>query len=61
MSYNSSSDSLNIVVWNAQDITTPTAILQLDQVLTQKQIDVLLLNETFLKTNQKFKPVNYKI
>lgn len=59
MSYNSSRDSLNIMHWNDQGITTPIA--KLEQVLIQKQMDVFLLNETFLKPNHKFKLVNYKI
>lgn len=47
--------------WNAQGITTPTAIIELEQVLKQKQIDLVLINETFLKPHHRFKLANFKV
>ena len=47
--------------WNAQGITNPASILELEQVLHHKKIDIIFINETFLKTNHKFKLTNFKV
>lgn len=52
---------LNVMLWNAQGITNPTAIYQLEYIINQKAIDVIFINETFLKQNHKFKMANYNV
>ena len=47
--------------WYAQGITIPTAIAELEQLLKQKQIDLVLMNETFLKPHHRFKLANFKV
>ena len=47
--------------WNAQGITTTASIIELELVLLQKQIDIICINETFLKANHKFKLKNFKV
>lgn len=47
--------------WNCQGITTNSAINQLENFIRQKQIDIILLNETFLNPCHKFKIGGYKI
>lgn len=62
MSYNQTTkNELQIMHWNAQGITTPSAIIQLERFLFEKQIDIFLINETFLNPGHKFKVNNYKI
>lgn len=61
MLYNKSICRLKVMHWNAQGITTPTSIIELEQVLLQKRIDILFINETFLKTKHKFKLLNFKV
>lgn len=46
---------------NAQGITNSSDILELEFFLKEKEIDLLFINETFLKPNKKFKLLNYKI
>ena len=47
--------------WNAQAITTPTAIIELEQVLKQKLMYLILINETYLKSHHRFKLANFKV
>lgn len=47
--------------WNAQGITTRTSITQLERILQDKQIDVIFINETFLKPQHQFRLSNYKV
>lgn len=53
--------NVQVMHWNAQGITTDSAAAQLEQVLHDKKIDVLLLNETFLKPHHKLQLGGYKI
>lgn len=52
---------LKILQWNAQGITNISTLKQLELFLHQKQIDVIMLNETFLKDYHKFHLSGYKI
>lgn len=62
MSYNSSTiRTLRVMHWNAQGITNRSNIAQLQHFLNEKQIDLLFINETFLKSHHKFKLTNYKV
>lgn len=54
-------NNLNVMHWNAQGITNPTLIYQLEHMLNQKQVDIIFINETFLNQKHKFKMSNYKI
>lgn len=47
--------------WNCQGITTNSAIMQLEHFMKEKHIDIILLNETFLKSKHKFNISGYKI
>ena len=47
--------------WNAQGITTRSAIDELTIFVNENKIDIVLLNETFLKTQHKFKIPGYTI
>lgn len=47
--------------WNAQGITNPSSIYQLEHTLNQKKIDIVFINETFLNKKSKFKLHNYNI
>lgn len=53
--------NVHVMHWNAQGITTVSAASQLEQVLHEKNIDILLLNETFLKPHHKLQLGGYKI
>lgn len=62
MQYNSTViQDVHVMHWNAQGITTESAVSQLEQVLLNKKIDVLFLNETFLKSHHKFKIGSFKV
>lgn len=52
---------LFVMHWNAQGITTPSSILQLEHLLHTKHIDVVLINKTFLNSTHKIKIQNFKI
>ncbi|XP_065369085.1 uncharacterized protein LOC135961480 [Calliphora vicina] len=52
---------LHVMHWNAQGITTHSAISQLEQFIRKNNIDIVLLNETFLKPHHKFLIVGYKV
>lgn len=54
-------DKLNIMHWNAQSITNLAKKIELQHFLNSKNIDVLLLNETFLKPEHNFKILGYNI
>lgn len=56
-----SQNDFQIMHWNAQGITSPSAMLELEHVLNEKHIDIVLINETFLKPHHKFKLKNYNI
>lgn len=47
--------------WNAQGITNPETQLDLENFIREKQIDLISINETFLKPNHRFKLANYKV
>lgn len=47
--------------WNAQGITSPSAITELELFITEKQIDIFLINEIFLNSSHKFKINNFKV
>lgn len=62
MHYNSqSTNDIHVMHWNCQGITTYSAIAQLELFVREKNIDVILLNETFLKPTHKFKINGFKI
>lgn len=62
MSYNQQSkQEFQIMHWNAQGITSPSAIVELEQFVNEKEIDIFLINETFLNPPHKFNMNNYKI
>lgn len=61
MPCNSLKNSLHVMQWNAQGITTDSAVTQLEQFLHREKIDILLLNETFLKPHHNFRIGNYKV
>lgn len=54
-------NTLNIMQWNAQGITTFEAAAQLSQVLNKEKIDIVLLSETMLKEQHKLFLNGYKI
>ena len=47
--------------WNCQDITTLSETTQLHIFANELSIDILLLNETFLKSNHKFSLPAFKV
>lgn len=47
--------------WNAQGITNFSVAQQLQILLDKEKIDIVTLNETFLKPQHKFYLANYKI
>lgn len=62
MQYNTlNMDKLHIMHWNAQGITNDSSIAQLDNFLNINKIDIVMLNETFLKPHHKFQLGNYKV
>lgn len=52
---------IHVMHWNCQGITTNSAITQLENFIRNKNIDVVLLNETFLKPHHKIKIGGFKI
>ena len=52
---------LKILHWNAQSITNISTAKQLELFLLEEQIDIVSLNETFLKDQNKFHLNGYKI
>ena len=56
-----SQNEFQIMHWNAQAITSPSAMLELEHVLNEKHIDIVLINETFLKPHHRFKLKNCNI
>lgn len=50
---------ISILSWNANSIQNK--LIELQDLLEEKNIDILLLQETFLKPNKKFGIPNYKI
>lgn len=62
MHYNSTIvNDIHVMHWNCQGITTYSAITQLELFVRDKNIDIILLNETFLKPQHKFKINGFKI
>lgn len=62
MSYNHTTQyELHVMHFNAQGITNPSSILELEHLINERKVDIVLLNETFLKPKHKFKLRNYKI
>ena len=62
MPYNSTCvQNILVTHWNAQGSTIESTAAQLEYVLHKLEIDILLLNETFLKPYHKFKLGCYKI
>lgn len=47
--------------WNAQGTTNFTTIKQIEQLLSQEDIDILCLAETFLKSHHKFYLNGYRV
>lgn len=58
MSYN---QQVRIIHWNSQGISNTSKMVQLEELLERKRIDICLLNETFLKDHHKFQMTNYKV
>lgn len=58
MQYNK---KIKFMHWNAQGITSFSAVQQLQLLLDAEKIDILSLNETFLKPHHKLYLDNYKI
>lgn len=54
-------NKIHVMHWNCQGITTNSAIAQIENFVRQNQIDIILLNETFLKPYHKFKIGGYTI
>lgn len=62
MSYNTINLSkIHVMHWNAQGITTFSTIAELELFIRKNKIDIILLNETFLKSNHKFSISGFKI
>lgn len=61
MHCNSLKKCLRVMHWNAQGITTEPAVSQLELFVHKEKIDIILLNETFLKPKHKFKISKYKV
>lgn len=57
----SHNQSLKLLHWNSQGISTLSAIAQLELVLEKEKIDVALLNETFLNPTKKVFITNFKV
>uniref|UniRef100_T1GUW3 Endonuclease/exonuclease/phosphatase domain-containing protein n=1 Tax=Megaselia scalaris TaxID=36166 RepID=T1GUW3_MEGSC len=55
------SNLIKIVHWNAQGISNISKITELNNLLDNLNIDIVLLNETFLKPNHKFYLNNFNI
>lgn len=54
-------NQLHILHWNAQGISNVSKIRELQLLLQSKEIDIVLLNETFLNSNSRFYLQNYVI
>ena len=61
MQYNGVQRGLKIMHWNCQGTTTIPQAVELHKFLNEKSIDILLLNETFLKPNHRFQIPGYKV
>lgn len=61
MQFNQIQNSLKVMHWNCQGITTYSKSVELHNFIKENSIDVLLLNETFLKSNHSFKMSGYKV
>lgn len=62
MSYNQKTiNMIRVMHFNAQGITSGTAINQLEYILKEKQIDIIFINETYLKPYNKFQLLNYVV
>lgn len=62
MSYNHTTQhEIHVMHFNAQGITNPSYILELEHILNERKIDIVFINETFLKPKHKFKLRNYAI
>lgn len=53
-------NSLKLLQWNAQGVTTQSTITQLEHLIVSHNIDVIFLQETFLNTKHKFSLKNYQ-
>lgn len=54
-------NSLKILQWNARGISNFSTAEQLNILIANKNIDIVLLCETFLRPHHKFKLNGYKI
>lgn len=61
MQYNSTKNRLQIMHWNCQGITEYSKAIELQLFLKEHSIDLLMLNETFLKPQHKLVLPGYKI
>lgn len=61
MQYNQSSNCLQVMYWNCQGITTLAQQVELQRFIKLNSIDVILLNETFLKPNHKLSIPGFKV
>lgn len=61
MQCNNSTNCLQIMHWNCQGITTISHSVELHIFMKELSIDILLLNETFLKPNHKFVLPGYDV
>lgn len=53
--------SLKLLQWNARGISTFSVCKQLDVLISDNNIDIVFLCETFLKPHHKFRLNGYKI
>lgn len=61
MPSNNFKDCLHVMHWNCQGITNFSHSCQLNLFLKEHNIDILLLNETFLKSYHNFKLSDYTV
>lgn len=54
-------NGLRILQWNARGISNFSTVQQLNHLILNKQIDIVLVCETFLNSHHKFKLSGYKI
>lgn len=54
-------DTIKIMQWNAQCITDTSKLIELRSFLNYRKIDILLLNETYLKEKHRFYIPGYSI
>ena len=57
----SSYRDFKILHWNAQGMSNPSTIHQLDHLLNKEKIDIALINETFCKAQHKVHINNYRV